>query len=1359
VKKYREYKEFSYPDIEKEILEFWEKNQIFEKSISTREGKQSFTFYEGPPSANGMPGIHHVMARTIKDIFCRFKTLQGYQVKRKAGWDTHGLPVELQVEKELGIIKDDIGKTISIEDYNQKCRETVMKFTDAWEELTRKMGYWVDMKDPYVTYHTEYMESVWWLLKQIYDKGLLYKGYTIQPYSPKAGSGLSSNELNMPGCYKDVTDTTIIAQFKVKTDKNSAFLFEDQTEDVRILAWTTTPWTLPSNSALTVGANISYVKIKTYNPYTFQAVSVVLAKDLVPKYFNAKAKDLKLEDYKAGDKLIPYQITSECKGRDLVGIRYEQLLPYVTNTEWEEKAFRVIAGDFVTTEDGTGVVHTAPTFGADDFRVAQQNQVPAILVSDETGKEVPLVDKQGKFRPEVGELAGRYVKAEYEEDETLTDPNYKSTDVFIAIKLKEENKAFLVEKYKHSYPHCWRTDKPILYYPLDSWFIKTTAVKDKLATLNKSINWKPESTGTGRFGNWLENLVDWNLSRQRYWGIPLPIWRTEDGQEEICIGSVEELVKEIQKAQLSGKLSNEQADENEVFLEKAENYPTPSPSPEREGKNPNSTTFSEGENLHDPSYGKAYFNTSPEKWKFFKEFARTNRKNPTEAEKFLWSELRGKKMEGLKFRRQHAIEDFIVDFVSLEKKLVIEVDGEIHAQQQEYDQMRTEFLNTCGFHVIRFSNDEVINHIKSVLEKIKDEIKAIDSGKLFPSPSGEGLGVGSLDLHRPYIDKVTLVSPKGNPMVRETDLMDVWFDSGSMPYAQYSPLTPEGGTFADIRENYGKKDTGNTPPLGAGGLFPADFISEGVDQTRGWFFTLHAIAGMVFDSIAFKNVVSTGLVLDEEGQKMSKRLGNAVEPLSGIKSIKDPIRNEKKEITGYHEGEYYVEGALSKFGADATRWYMIANANPWDNLKFSWKKIYDEQKKEVIGKSEGIEEVQRKFFGTLKNTYNFFASYANLDNFRFEQKAIPLNKRPESDRWIISKLNTLIQAVENALSDYDATKAARFIQDFTNDDLSNWYVRLNRKRFWKSEYNEDKKAAYQTLYTCLETIVKLASPIMPFYAERIFLDLNEVSGKDKNESIHLSDFPQADEKAIDKDLEQKMDLAQRISSLTHSLRKTAKVRVRQPLKRILVPVLDAKIQQQIESVSDLIMSETNVKAVEFVGDDAGILNKSVKADFKSLGQKYKQQVKEVVAIINGFSKDDIRNIEKDGKLNKGGFDLVLEDVQIISQEVAGFSVQTEGNLTVALDIELDDELRKEGIARDFVNRVQNLRKDSGLEVQDKINIDITKVDAFVKSALDTHKDYICVETQALKMDFSDALTDAQVFEIEEYRFEVKIEIA
>jgi isoleucyl-tRNA synthetase len=1112
---YKEYKNLNYAELADEVLEFWNKNDIFQKSMTTREGKPTFTFYEGPPSANGTPGIHHVMARAVKDIFCRYKTLKGFQVKRKGGWDTHGLPVELQVEKELGITKEDIGKKISVAEYNDRCKKAVMKFKGEWDDLTRKMGYWVDLDDPYITFDRKYMETLWHLLKKFYDKDLLYKGYTVQPYSPAAGTGLSSHELNQPGCYRDVKDTSVTAQFTVKKDGKSAFLFENEEEDVRFLAWTTTPWTLPSNCALAVGEKIDYVKVKTFNQYTYDPVSVVLAKDLVSKQFNAKAKDLKLQDYKAGDKLIPFEIAQTFKGKDIVETRYEQLMPYVTSEELEKNAFRVIPGDFVTTEDGTGIVHTASVFGADDFRVAQQNNVPAVMVKDEQGKDTPLVDKKGKFVTEVTDFAGKFVKEEYYDDATRNDPDFKPTDVLIAIKLKEDNKAFKVEKYEHSYPHCWRTDKPILYYPLDSWFIKTTAMKDRLVELNKTINWKPASTGEGRFGNWLENLVDWNLSRSRYWGTPLPIWVTEDRKEQICIGSLEELRNEVRKSVEAG------------------------------------------------------------------------------------------------FMEEELAEDF--------------------------------------------------------------------------------------DLHRPYVDDVILTSESGQKMYREPDLIDVWFDSGAMPYAQWHYPFENKETFD---KNY-----------------PADFIAEGVDQTRGWFFTLHAISGMLFDSVAYKNVIANGLVLDKDGNKMSKRLGNAINPFETLK----------------------------KYGPDATRWYMIANANPWDNLKFNL---------------QGVEEVQRKFFGTLQNTYNFFALYANLDGFTFEGESIPLEKRTESDRWVLSKLNSLKKAVDAAYDDYEPTRAARLIQDFVQDDVSNWYVRLNRKRFWKGEYNEDKKAAYQSLYECLESIAILSAPIAPFYMDNLFQSLNKVSGRMDFESVHLVDFPQADESIIDKDLEERMFLAQHISSLTHSIRKAQKIKVRQPLHKILVPVLNDKKRKQIEAVEDLIISEVNVKSIEYIDDASGVLVKNIKPNFRKLGQHFGPKMKMVSQIINQWGQEEIAKMEQNNafeiEVDGEKHTLTLEDVEITSQDIPGWSVASEAGITVALDISIDDDLRREGFARDLVNRIQNLRKEKGLEVQDKIAIAVKKGNDLVETSISQNKEYICSETQAVSLDLAENLTETTEIEIDDLKVELSV---
>lgn len=1112
--KYKEYKNLEFAKVGEDILKYWKENKIFEQSVSSREGQPTFTFYEGPPSANGTPGIHHVMARTVKDIFCRYKTQKGFQVKRKGGWDTHGLPIELQVEKELGITKEDIGKKISVEEYNRKCRETVMKYKGEWDDLTEKMGYWVDLDDPYITFTNEYIESVWHLLKKLFDKGLLYKGYTIQPFSPAAGTGLSSHELNQPGCYKMVKDTSAVSQFKVIRNERSEVLFSKAPEtEAYFLAWTTTPWTLPANSALAVGKNITYYLVKTFNPYTYLPVKVILAKDLFGKYFSDKAQGVALADYKAGDKIIPYEILGEFKGEQLAGIEYEQLLQYVKP---EKPAFKVIIGDFVSTEDGTGIVHIAPTFGSDDFRVAQQNDIPAIMVKDETGKEVPIVDRQGKFVNEITDFAGMYVKNYQGLDETA--PDYKSTDVLISIKLKEENKAFKVEKYEHSYPHCWRTDKPVLYYPLDSWFIRTTSMKDKLVELNKTINWKPESTGTGRFGNWLENLVDWNLSRSRFWGTPLPLWISEDKSEQKCIGSIAELNEEINKSIVAG------------FMEKS----------------------------------------------------------PIEGDHF--------------------------------------------------------------------------------------------------------------DLHRPYVDEIILVSDSGKKMLREPDLIDVWFDSGAMPYAQWHyPF--------ENKEIFDKN-------------FPADFIAEGVDQTRGWFFTLHAIAGMLFDSVAFKNVMANGLVLDKNGNKMSKRLGNAVDPFKTI----------------------------GTYGPDATRWYMITNAPPWDNLKFN---------------VDGLVEVQRRFFGTLHNTYSFFSLYANLDNFSFEESSVPLNERTESDRWVISKLNSLIKLVDKAYQEYEPTQAGRAIQDFVVDDLSNWYVRLNRKRFWKGEYNKDKMSAYQTLYTCLETVAKLAAPIAPFYTEQIFLDLNKVSNKDTSSSIHIAEFPVADESAIDVKLEERMKLAQDASSLVHSLRKKHMIKVRQPLSKILIPVLSEDKKVQISAVEDLIMSEVNVKSVEYIDDTSGVLVKKIKPNFKKLGKEYGPALKDITTSINGMTQSDISTLEKNGKydiaLGEKTISLSVEDFEITSEDIPGWLVATQDGLTVALDINITEDLKKEGIARDIVNRVQNLRKDMGLEVLDKINIEIEKSDPLVNEAIETNQKYICQETQAIKLELKDSLESSTELDLDDFKLRIRIE--
>ncbi len=1120
---FKEYKNLDYGQVADEILKYWQENNVFEKSIETREGHPSFTFYEGPPSANGTPGIHHVMARTIKDIFCRYQTLKGKQVKRKGGWDTHGLPVELQVEKELGITKEDIGKKITVEEYNKKCRETVMKFTDQWNELTEKMGYWVDLEDPYITYENNYIESVWNLLQKLYKQDLLYKGYTIQPYSPAAGTGLSSHELNQPGCYREVKDTSMTVQFKVKHTGKSAFLFDDVaglSGDLFILAWTTTPWTLPSNSALTVGKNIEYAIVHTYNPYTFLNVNVILAKDLIGKYFTEKGKDADFVTYKDGDKNIPWKIVATCKGEYLEGIEYEQLMPYV---QPETEAFRVIIGDFVTTEDGTGVVHTAPTFGADDFRVAQQNGIPAIMVKDENGKDVPLVDRTGRFVTEVTDFAGEFVKEAYlsEEEKEIEKAKqgrdkYLSVDERIAIKLKTENRAFNVQKFDHSYPHCWRTDKPVLYYPLDSWFIRTTAVKDRLIELNNTINWKPESTGTGRFGNWLENLVDWNLSRSRYWGTPLPIWRSEN-DAEICIGSIAELVEGVQKALASDVLNETQRKQNEAFIT--------------------------------------------------------------------------------------------------------------------------------------------------------------------ASASNE-----TLDLHRPFVDEVFLVSEAGEVMTRETDLIDVWFDSGAMPYAQWHYPFENNDIFEKS--------------------YPADFISEGVDQTRGWFFTLHAISTMVSDSVAFKNVVSTGLVLDKNGNKMSKRLGNAVDPFDTLK----------------------------KYGADPTRWYMITNAQPWDNLKFDLA---------------GITEVRNKFFGTLTNTYNFFALYANLDGYKPTGK-IDISIATELDRWILSKLQTLIGEVDEAFNAYEPTKAGRAIQEFVGDHLSNWYVRLGRRRFWQGELTNDKVSAYETLAYCLKTVAQLMSPIAPFYGDWLFRNMTECLA-DQSESVHLTDYPAVESAWIDTDLETSMELAQRICSLVHSLRKTNRIKVRQPLSKILIPILSELTREQIRHVDELIKSEVNIKEVAYLDDASGVLSKKVKPNFKALGPKFGPKMKEVAAAIQTMNTEDIALLEKEGsfRLANTEFDITPAEVEILTEDLPGYLTASEAGLTVALDINISDELRQEGVARDFVNRVQNFRKDSGFEVTDKIAIQLVDSNPEISASVLAFKDYIAQEVQALSLDVVGTIEDAVEVEMDE----------
>jgi isoleucyl-tRNA synthetase len=1108
--KYTEYKQLNLTQRGKDILAFWDENNIFEKSLKIRENATPFVFYEGPPSANGQPGIHHVMARAIKDIFCRYKTLKGYYVKRKAGWDTHGLPIELAVEKTLGITKEDIGKTISVQDYNMQCRKEVMKYKDLWDDLTKKIGYWVDLNDPYITFDNRYIETCWYLLKKLYEKGLLYKGYSIQPYSPAAGTGLSTHELNQPGCYRNVKDNTVVAQFKVIRNDKSDFLFNDFHGDVYFLAWTTTPWTLPSNTALAVGKNIDYVSVKTYNTYTGLPITVVLAKDLLNKYFPEKNAELQLNDYKVGDKNIPFSVVGHYKGTMLEGIRYEQLLPYAQPTDGD--AFRVVIGDFVTTEDGTGIVHIAPSFGADDFRVGKQNGIGSLT----------MVDKQGRFIDAMGEFAGKYVKSEYKPD---FDPNNdESVDVEIIVKLKKENKAFKTEKYEHSYPHCWRTDKPILYYPLDSWFIRTTAIKERMIELNKTINWKPEATGTGRFGNWLENLVDWNLSRSRYWGTPLPIWATADRSELKCIGSVEELRKEI-----------------------------------------------------DLAVEKGYMTSNPYK-------------------------------------------------------------------SEDYN---------------------------------------------------------SFDLHRPFVDEIVLVSSKGEKMFREPDLIDVWFDSGAMPYAQYHYPFGKPPVKSDDKDSQLGEGWGNA-------VFPADFIAEGVDQTRGWFFTLHAIAVMLFDSVAFRTVVSNGLVLDKNGNKMSKRLGNAIDPFETVE----------------------------KYGPDATRWYMITNAQPWDNLKFDL---------------EGIAEVQRKFFGTLYNTYGFFALYANIDGFTYKEDEIPFNTRPEIDRWILSELHTLIKNVDECMNDYEPTKAGRMIQDFVDEYLSNWFVRLSRRRFWKGEYTADKISAYQTLYQCLVTVAQLAAPIAPFFMERLFKDLNDITGKINAESVHLTDFPKYNEAYIDKDLEERMQMAQKISSMVLSLRKRNNLRVRQPLNKIMIPVKDDRVKQQIMAVESLILSEVNVKQIDYLDESNNMLVKRIKPNFKTLGPRYGKLMKQISQKISEFTQDDINKIETEERylltIDNENVEILISDVEIITEDIPGWVVTNMGNITVALDITLTDKLIEEGLARELVNRIQNIRKDFNFEVTDKISVEIEKNNQ-ITMAINNNYSYICSETLAENFSIVDKIDNSDKIEVE-----------
>jgi isoleucyl-tRNA synthetase len=1142
--KFQEYKQLDLSQINKEVRRRWEEDDTFHKSIYTREGHATFVFYEGPPSANGMPGIHHVMARTIKDIFCRYKTMKGFRVHRKAGWDTHGLPVELGVEKSLGITKEDIGKTISVVDFNKACRTEVMRYTREWEELTRQMGYWVNMDDPYITYDNRYIETLWWILRRIYDKGLLYKSYSIQPYSPAAGTGLSSHELNQPGCYRDVKDTTAVAQFRVIRNSHSEFLYQDVDTDLFILAWTTTPWTLPSNTALCVGPGITYVKVRTFNPYSGVPITLILAKDLVGSYFDPANASVDLTDYEPGSKKIPYRILEEFSGKTLKGVDYEQLISWVRPGG---KAFQVITGDFVTTEDGTGIVHIAPTFGADDDRVARQNGISPLLVTDREGRTQALVDRRGRFFPfenldpafvresvdvsSYAPFAGRFVKNEY--DGSIPE-NAPTLDVDIAVMLKQENKVFRIEKMVHSYPHCWRTDKPVLYYPMDAWFIRTTAVKDKLIELNNTINWKPKATGTGRFGNWLENLVDWNLSRSRYWGTPLPIWRTEDGSEEKCIGSVEELMGEIHKSIQNG------------FMEK----------------------------------------------------------NPYE---------------------------------SFEPGLYT---------KENYDK---------------------------------------------------------IDLHKPFVDDIILVSPAGQKMFREPDLIDVWFDSGAMPYAQWHypfSLPPTPSTGGGVEK----------PGIGEGLLFPADFIAEGVDQTRGWFFTLHAISTMISESVSYRNIISNGLVLDKNGVKMSKKLGNSVDPFE----------------------------TMEEYGTDPLRWYMITNSQPWDNLKFD---------------IAGVDEVRRKFFGTLYNTYSFFALYANVDRFTYSEPEVPVEERPELDRWILSLLHSLVAEVADGYESYEPTRAGRAISDFVGENLSNWFVRLSRKRYWGGEYDQDKISAYQTLYTCLATVAKLMAPISPFYADLLYSDLNRVTGKEPDQSVHLADFPVCNHLYIDKDLEERMDIAQKASSMILALRRKEKIKVRQPLARIMVPVLSDHFREKFDAVKNIILTEVNVKEVEFLNDTSGIISKKIKPNFKVLGPKYGKLMKEISQAVGQFSQQNISDLEKNGSFEciAGNEKVVLlpEDLEITTEDIPGWLVSSEGNMTIALDIHITEELKMEGIAREFINKIQNIRKENDYQVTDRIKVKI-KRHTLLEKAILAYKDYICTTTQTTTLEYDSDLdqTNSKLIEIE-----------
>ena len=1292
--KYPEFSGLNLPAIEQEILAKWSNGQAFEKSVSLREGRKPFVFYEGPPSANGLPGIHHVISRTLKDMVCRYKTMQGFQVKRKGGWDTHGLPIELGVEKELGITKEDIGKKISVEEYNQKCREAVLRYKGKWDELTTKMGYWVDLNDPYITYENNYIETLWWILSELYKKGLLYESVSIQPYSPAAGTGLSSHELNQPGTYKDVKDTSVVAMFKAIKNEKSSFLFKEITpsphsgesrdEEIFFMAWTTTPWTLPSNLGLTVGPNITYVLVKTFNPYTHLSVNVVLAKSLLGKYFKPEGENTDFEGYDEKAKILPWKILAEFKGSQIEGCEHEQLLPYEANSleniklqTPNAKPFRVILGDFVTTEDGTGIVHTSPAFGADDYKVGQKYNIGILT----------MVDRQGKFVEGMGEFSNRYVK-NYKDD-----PDYVDVNVDISVKLKKENRAFKVEKYEHSYPHCWRTDKPILYYPLDAWFIKTTAVKDRMVELNKTINWKPKSTGEGRFGNWLENMVDWNLSRSRYWGTPLPIWRTEDGEEEVCVGSISDLKDRI-TASNDWYISEERIQQfdadREIFLGRK-------------------------------AVDKALLTEKDV------EYAVCRKDIPGGFIHFLWGEEGNAAKE---FKNGYGISKIVgkrktegLEATEILYKIVNTlVNGTINRVFGPENNKRIELeLNNCVAFINEYKSGDKYNWLltgfirKDETGEIGEICDTADSTQIIPIHTQDNLGAVSDtniqyhfiqpifrfktdDLHKPFVDDIFFISKAGKIMHRVSDLIDVWFDSGAMPYAQWHyPF--ENKELIDKAE-----------------AFPADFIAEGVDQTRGWFYTLHALGVMLFDSVAYKTVVSNGLVLDKNGNKMSKRLGNMVNPFETIE----------------------------KYGADATRWYLITNASPWDNLKFDLA---------------GIQEVQRKFFGTLYNTYQFFALYANVDGFAFKEASIPLAERPEIDRWILSSLNTLIKNVLSAMDDYEPTIAGRAIEEFLDAHLSNWYVRLCRRRFWKGEYEQDKISAYQTLYECLETIVRLMAPISPFFSDSVFRNLNAVTAKFTVESIHHTDFPIANESVIDASLEERMQLAQDVCSLVLSLRKKVNIKVRQPLQKVMVPVLNAGMKTQLEKIEDLIKAEVNVKEMVYITETEGVISKKIKANFKALGTRLGTKMKAVSSAIGNFSQPDIATIEKEGSfvltIDGEPVTVVLSEVDIIAEDIPGWSVASKGSLTVALDITLTDELKQEGEAREFVNRIQNIRKDSGFDLTDRIFVTVLE-SQYLKPSIIKYNDYICREILANTIDWVPLMQGGTEIEINQILLKVVV---